>query len=208
MRWQVEGADKVTGRERTYTIDADSREKAEQIALLKGVLVSDVHEPGTPSIAVSVAVAAAMAAAPIDVHGPITAPPPPNHAAVPPPPVQTVATVKQHVASKSQHPQQPRYEEIVTSARWLYGMGVVVAIVGWVVIGLAIILGVTCLVGQLRPKPILPPALGWMTVLYLAAAGLIAIYTAAVTRILASVGLAVRDMARNSFHSAPPPQHL
>src|SRR3954462_7962562 len=100
MRWQVEGADKVTGRERTYTIDADSREKAEQIALLKGVLVSDVHEPGTPSIAVAAAVAAAVAGRPIDVHGPITAPPPPpNHAAVPPPPVQTVATVKQHVAS-------------------------------------------------------------------------------------------------------------
>src|SRR3954471_7950768 len=141
MRWQVEGADKVTGRERTYTIDADSREKAEQIAMLKGVLVSDVHEPGTPSIAVAAAVAAAVTAAPIDVHGPITAPPPPNHAAVPPPPVQTVAAMQQATASKKlqQHQQQPRYDEIVTSARWLYGMGVVVAIVGWVVIGLAII---------------------------------------------------------------------
>src|SRR5213075_160283 len=66
MRWQVEGADKVTGRERTYTIDADSREKAEQIAQLKGVLVSDVHGPAVARHG--------NGSTPIDVHGPITMP--------------------------------------------------------------------------------------------------------------------------------------
>src|SRR4051812_1750029 len=104
MRWQVEGADKVTGRERSYTIDADSPEKAEELAQLKGVLVSDVHEPGMTGVVPS--------AAPIDVHGPITTPPSPSHAAVPPPPAQAPAAVQQAVVSskKLQHQQPPRYD--------------------------------------------------------------------------------------------------
>jgi hypothetical protein len=205
MRWQVEGADKVTGRERTYTIDAETREKAEQIAQQKGVLVSDVHEPllakpGGAGNGASVATApsaATLPATPIDVHGPITTPPARAQPAPSPtaPPQPAAATARAAAA----HTAPPRYDEIVTSSRWLYAIGVLVAIAGWVLIGLAAIDAAMNLIGVARGHPLLPPSLGWMSALYLGAIGLLAIYTAAMTRLLASLGLAVRDMARNSF---------
>jgi hypothetical protein len=200
MRWQVEGADKVTGRERTYTIDAESREKAEQIAQLKGVLVSDVHEPQPAKPGNGANVTNGATATPIDVHGPITTPARPQATAsqVPPQPVSPASrTAPAHGTAHAPGP--PRYEEIVTSSRWLFAMGVLVAIAGWVLIGLAAIDAVMNLIGAARARPLLPPSLGWMSVLYLAATGLLSIYTAAITRLLASLGLAVRDMARNSF---------
>lgn len=87
----------------------------------------------------------------------------------------------------------------MTSSRWLFAMGVVVAIAGWVLVGLAMIGAVLCLLGTLRGRPLLPPSLGWTAVIYASAIGLVAIYTAALTRMLASLGMAIRDMARNSF---------
>lgn len=199
MRWQVEGADKVTGRERTYTIDAETREKAEQIAQQKGVLVSDVHEPslvkpaGGNGATAMVTAPPTAPSTPIDVHGPITAPPLARAPAAAPQQTSPAPRAPQAHASP------PRYDEIVTSSRWLYAMGVLVAIAGWVLIGLATIDAVMNLIGITRGRPLLPPSLNWMSVLYLAATGLLAIYTAAITRLLASLGLAVRDMARNSF---------
>jgi hypothetical protein len=192
MRWQVEGADKVTGRERTYTIDADTREKAEKIAQEKGVLVADVHEQ---LAAAGTNGARPMDARPIDVHGPITSPPPPAPRSSSPPVVHA-ATAPAHYATT---PPPPRYDEIVTSSRWLFGMGVLVAIAGWVLIGLSMIVAVCCLVAAARGRALLPPTLGWTSALYLAGIGLFAIYAAAMTRMVASLGMAIRDIARNRF---------
>src|SRR5438270_3756846 len=92
MRWTVEGADSSTGRETAMTVEARTREEAEQQARYNGLLVSVVYPHGTSR---PVDLSAPNAPAVVNYAGPTTPPsrpePPPATPSPPQPPRPTFA---------------------------------------------------------------------------------------------------------------------
>src|SRR5690349_17125755 len=121
MRWTVEGADSSTGRETAMTVEARTREEAEQQARYNGLLVSVVYPHGTsrPPDA-----GATKAPAVVNYAGPTTPPPQPSRFQTPPAaaPASVVA---------------PAYDDILADARRLRRLGAVARVCGLVALALA-----------------------------------------------------------------------
>src|SRR4051812_18072780 len=123
MRWTVEGADSNTGRETAMTVEARTREEAEQQARYNGLLVSVVYPHGTsrPPDARTTKAPPAV----VNYAGPTT---PPRQPATPPP----VAATESPTATAV-----PTYDHIVADARRLRRLSTVARLFGLIALALA-----------------------------------------------------------------------
>ena len=99
----------------------------------------------------------------------------------------------------------PNYDEIVDGARALRWLAAIVAGVGWVSAAGGAIGFVLGIVAAVDPSDFSPEARLSIVGLIPFAAGVLAygivcLLAAAVVRMIAAAGLALRDLARNSFH--------
>ena len=97
----------------------------------------------------------------------------------------------------------PDYSEIATGATWLYVIAMVVHYVGVLLMvlgaGALILAGIAA--GLADPKMETRAAEQAMSALYMLGTGVLHLAAAAIMRMLASLGRAIRDMARNSHRA-------
>ena len=175
MRFEVKGADPNTGAEQNLTVDARDADEAETKARYSGVLVASVVPVVVPAAPV------------LDYRRPGTA----GTAAGPSP---AAAAPGDPAAPAAVVPAVPEYEAVLRRARRVDHLGAVALVVGYgsVVVGL-----LTALVALVSGDRVWGGAVADGA--RLAVVGALLLAGGAVMRLLASVGRAVRDMARNSF---------
>jgi hypothetical protein len=189
MRWIVEGADSSTGRETAMTVEARTREEAEQQARYNGLLVSVVYPHGSSRPHEAGAV---NAPAVVNYAGPTT--PPPQREPPPPPPPVAPATEATGTAI-------PTYDHILADARHLRRLSTVSRIVGFVALTLAGYRLIMPFVGgysSIRLPSLWDIIDALSNALAPGAIGLLLLIASAALSMMASAALALRDMARNS----------
>ena len=176
MRWTVQGADSATGRERSVTVEASTREEAEAQAAYNGLLVSGSSPAGsaTPPASRSGAVATAERPAGRVNHTPPASAPAAAHA--------------------------PDYADILKGAKALRGLATFANVLAVVFFILAAVLFIVPLAASKHgpPKPA-DFAAGLASALPAAGFGVAMLITSALLLMFASMGLALRDLTRNSF---------
>jgi hypothetical protein len=191
MRWTVEGADSSTGRETAMTVEARTREEAEQQARYNGLLVSVVYPHGSSRPA---DLGCPNAPAVVNYAGPTTPPPrpeppPPATPSLPPPPRPAFA-----------------YDDILADARHLRRLSTVARVVGFVALALAAYRLIMPFVGgesSIRLPSVWEIMDALSSALAPGAIGLLLLIAGGFLSMMASAGLALRDIARNSTRREP-----
>lgn len=195
MRYRITGADSRTGKEMTLTIMAAGDKEAEKIARQSGLMVSSI-EADLP--------------APADAQAePAADEDPPAHEQIP-------ARSPLAPAPPSERPAVPEYRDIARGARALAGFATFATVLGWICIVLGLVVAVVMMVAGLAAGSaaasaggggsaamggaaggaMMGLAIGTVPALY----GTALLIAGALLRMQASLAVAVRDIARNSFH--------
>jgi len=198
MRWKIEGADAGTGSEIRLTVEAATRDEAEAKARYNGILVANVSamvpEPAPPLAYEAQPVQPAMA-------DPMAAQDEDDLESTE---LRELAEVARAIAPQRplsyRTPEAnlqvlPGYQDIVTGAQWLNVLSAIIAVTAW----LCIVGGCVFFVLTMSQKNDLiftmVPAVAAIAI----GGGLIV--AAALVRMAASLAMAVRDIARNSFQN-------
>lgn len=172
MRWNVEGADAKTGEQHVYSVEANSAHEAEARARTKGLLVTAVHRSMLQNDGDVLNDAVARSIKKATIAGPPLIP----------------ETLRASPAAA------PEYREIVKgSILNIYAW--ILQLIGMVCIGLAAAVPIVVLLRPDLRKEINLPT----TIIFLVLTGLIYLAGGVLTKMYASLALAIRDIARNSF---------
>jgi hypothetical protein len=179
-QWTIEGADSATGEDRILSVEAMSREDAEQFAREQGILVSEVHESVTSDSLEQLSAAAADRSR---MRG---------HAA----PVVQYATPAPYRRTTS----IPEYEGITKGARLLKSSASTYAFMAFAAYALAVL----CVVGSILAVVMNQAKTDIIATALISAVALFAVgiglqNRATMIRLQAELALATRDIARNSF---------
>ena len=177
MRWNVEGADGKTGQERVYQIEAATARSAEEKARLQGVLVTAVH----PSIVKSEAEKLD------DLIDASVGQPSPDRMGI------DYLAAETHQSSGHRTASAPQYEAIANGAKLLNRLAHVAVVLGVLYI---VIAAVVAMIAFAHPQSF---AQFLASALWLLSCGIALFISAAIIQMNASLALAVRDIARNSF---------
>jgi len=173
VRYRVSGANQVTGGEISLTVDAEDEAAAEAVARAKGILVADVvpeRIPSLPDADLASAVAAARQRA-------------------------GKMVVPMYEGAKRA---PTRYGEITRGAMVLRVLAILAYVAGGACVLFAFYLA-TQIGGRPSMAGIPSSAIDWVPVVMLMLTGLFYIAIGALLSMLGAVGLAIRDMANNSF---------
>jgi hypothetical protein len=174
MKWHVEGADAHTGQEKSGTIEAPTAADAEQLARDRGVLVSNVQPANEPDALEQLGTAAARQPRSIDYRSPRA----------------SAAAITSDI---------PTYQAILRGDVWLRALAAIIAGFGWVSVGLAGLLLLLTLPAAASGASLSGIVAFALSIGPALLAGLLLLAVSAILRWAASVGLAIRDLARNSF---------
>jgi uncharacterized membrane protein len=171
MRYRVSGANQFTGEEISTTIEADDEQATEAIARAKGILVSEIVAEPIPQVPESDLAAVAAAARESGAKTLI-----PTYESIKRPP--------------------ERYRDITRGAAVLK----ILAILAYVAAGLCVLIAIISALANLsQSSSFLPAAAEWLAVGMWLFIGLFWFAVAALLAMVGAVGLAVRDIANNSF---------
>lgn len=210
MQWQVDGADRTTGEDKAFLIDADTEAQARAIAEAHGLYVSAAAPYVDPNYTPTLQEAAA-AAAPDPEPQPEptpTLPPPaparrqqsrPAPTQSPPPAAAAYAQEPLSYARPDASAAARTFADVPGAARRLRAADLVLSIFGWLYVALGVVGGVITFIDMLS----LGAGLGVTTLLgtllmplALIAAGVLLLGAGAAMRMLASIGIATTEIAR------------
>jgi hypothetical protein len=206
MKWQIKGTRKDNGHPGIATVEAATREDAVRRASAK-LVIRSVEPMPEPPIEPEESFAATVAAIQSEANLPAIEESPAQIAARMadddsadndtiegfdgrPPMAASVSYANPRTHSTT----APRYDEIVTGANILNAVAILIIIVGIIALVVAFVL---CL-SAMRQQGMDATA-GWITAASTAFWGLSVIVGAMLIRMNASLALAIRDIARNSF---------
>jgi hypothetical protein len=174
MKFMIHGADQKTGRELTVVIDAADRTEAEQRVLYNDILIASLAHYVPPT----------------------------------PPPAPMIGYNRPDPApgERNLRTRTPFYKEILRGAKWLGGLAFAVRMFGvlFALLALcAIALPLIKPIREIMPFAVIPLVwfIGGALLLTL---GFMCMLCGATVSMLSGLALAIRDMARNSFHEEPP----
>jgi hypothetical protein len=174
-KWTVEGADKQSGLDLTSTIEAPTEARARQEAAGKGILVSSIHRSEMDPLDTITAVAEQL---------------------------QRIGNTSIGMHSADLAPARapagaPHYKKILTGSKVLEIFGLLFLLLGALSAVAALGFGVLWIVELARAETV-QESTKWI-VLASALAAVTTLTIGALLRMTGSLGLAVRDLARNSF---------
>ncbi len=184
MRFVIHGADKKTGREMTIAVDAPDASEAERRALYNDILVSSVNRftSGEGTLKLPEPEVSALDYRPAEL-------PPADRGDLTP----------------SSEAVAPKYAEVLRGARWLVWLAAIARWAGSAVVVAALAVALIVLIKPLHrhvPFPINTPALWLAAAGLVAAVGLLAVLCGVMISMTSGLTLALRDIARNTFHIA------
>jgi hypothetical protein len=193
--WTVDGADKKTGKDIVQSIDAPTEHLARATALEMGILVADIHRSAAdPLEELGAAVQASRSESPTPAASDA---PTLDYSTVRKNP--SVPLIPTAAPAPLGYPTTPEYSDIITGVKWLRAIALITAILGWIGIAVAALALVMGLVVAVAGPGMGSIALGLPFVIPASIFGIAYLAVSAVLRLAASVALAVRDIARNSF---------
>ena len=194
--WTVEGADKQSGKDTIRSIDAPTEVIARQTAEQMGILVAEIHRStADPLEELHAAVQASQSNATATTSGAPTL----NYSTVKKNPTVPDIPIATPAPPVVDYPTTPEYRDILVGAKWLRIIALFAAIIGWIGLGVAALSLVLGIVETFAGSSMLPIAIGLPFVIPALIFGVGYLALAAILRLAASVAVAVRDMARNSF---------
>jgi hypothetical protein len=176
MQFLIHGADQKTGREMTIVVDARDQAEAEQRVLYNDILIASMAR--------------------------FISPPPKPPRLGPSLPYRRPDPAPQERGPRTR---APFYKEIIGGAKWLGGLAVAVRMFGVLFVLLAVCASLLPVkpIREIMPFKVIP-LIWFIGGALLLTLGFACMLCGATVSMLSGLALAVRDMARNSFHEEPP----